>query len=63
MSVLTDFDKLRKYISDPAGKKLMSEVRQRLKNDIEFSDKLYYFFTGALDGCDVEELAKEYKLK
>nr|DAI89671.1 MAG TPA: hypothetical protein [Caudoviricetes sp.] len=62
MNTLTDFDKLRKYISDPAGKKLMTEIRKRIKSDQEFSNKLYYFFVNSMDGGEPEILAKEYKL-
>lgn len=62
MNTLEDFDKLKKYITDPEGKKLMSEVRRKIKSDKQFSNKLYYFFRDSMDGGEPENLAKEYKL-
>lgn len=58
METLKEFDKLRKYISDPKGKKLMSEVRKKIKRDKDFSNKLYDFFQSAMDGQDCESNAK-----
>lgn len=62
MNTLEKFDKLRKYISDPEGRKLMSEVRKTIKSDKDFSQRLWYFYTGSMDGIEPEELAKEYDL-
>ncbi len=63
MKTLTEFDKLRKYISDPKGKKLMSDVRKKIKSDKDFSNKLYDFFSNSLDGVgEPEELAIEIGL-
>lgn len=62
MSTLDEFDKLRKYISNPEGRKLMSKVRKTIKNDKDFSQRLWYFYVNSMDGGEPEELAKEYDL-
>ena len=62
MSILKDFDKLKKHIKTYAGKQAAKDFRKQLKRSEQYSNKLDDYYTLTHDGVDPEIAEKEVGL-
>lgn len=62
MTILEEFDKLKKHIASDEGKKEAKAFRVRLKHSEKYSKKLNTYFTDTLDGVEPERSKNELGL-
>jgi len=62
MTILEEFDKLKKHITSYEGKKEAKAFRVRIKRSEKYSNKLDTYFTDTLDGMEPERSKNELGL-